>query len=182
MIKLLAISGSLRQGSINTKLLTAMAMAAPAGAMVTLFGGAGDLPLFNPDLEGREPKSVLDYWRMLAESDGVIIASPEYAHGYTGTIKNALDWVVGNGGFVDKHVAVLNAAPRSSIAHSTLIEVLKTIDAQIVRNASLDIPVLGRDLDMEGLLSDFELRPLIDQAFIELLRAIGSTAGISSQH
>ncbi len=54
----------------------------------------GDLPHFNPDLEPIEPPSVTDLRSQIAWSDGLIISSPEYAHGIPGVIKNALDWLV----------------------------------------------------------------------------------------
>jgi chromate reductase, NAD(P)H dehydrogenase (quinone) len=176
VIEILAISGSLRQASINTKLLTAIARAAPDDMTINLFSGLGALPFFNPDLEGFEPDSVLAFRRALSTSDGVIISSPEYAHGITGVMKNALDWIVGSGEFMDKPVAVLNAAPRSSTAYETLKEVVHTIDAKIISDASIDIPVLGRDLDVGGLLSDPEIAPLIGQVISSLMTAINTAA------
>lgn len=172
MINILAISGSLRRVSINTKLLRAIARVPHAGVTVSFCPDIGALPLFNPDLEGSEPQSVFDFRAAVAEADGIIIASPEYAHGITGVLKNALDWVVGSSEFVGKHVAVLNAAPRSAVANEALKEVLRTIDARIVVEASLDIPVLGKDLDVDGLLQDPELSPLIERTVAALASAI----------
>jgi len=176
VIEILALSGSLRQASINTKLLTAITRAAPDNITINLFSGLGALPFFNPDLEGLEPDSVLAFRKVLSASDGVIISSPEYAHGITGVMKNALDWIVGSGEFMNKPVAVLNAAPRSSTAYETLKEVVRTIDAKIIPDASIDIPVLGRDLDVSGLLSDPEIAPLIDRVISSLTMAINATA------
>ncbi len=38
------------------------------------------------------------------ESTGLIIASPEYAHGISGPLKNVLDWLVSSVGFPHKPV------------------------------------------------------------------------------
>ncbi len=173
MIKLLAISGSLRCASINTALLGAISEAViPYDVQVILYRGLGDLPFFNPDIEDREPSSVLEFRSALSASDGIIISSPEYAHGITGVLKNALDWVVGSGEFVGKPVAILNAAPRSSYAFKALNEVLHTIDAKIIAGASVEIPVLGRHLDSREMLEDLEISSLIGQVISVMVQEV----------
>ena len=89
------MSGSLRRASLNTVMLTMAAECAPPGLAVTMFAGMGDLPLFNPDLESREPKEVAGLRHDIANADALLIASPEYAHGVSGVMKNALDWMAG---------------------------------------------------------------------------------------
>lgn len=174
MSTILAISGSLREASINTKLLTAIASTAPAGLKFSLYRDLGSLPLFNPDLEGIRLPSVQNFRSELASCDGLLISSPEYARGIPGAMKNALDWVVGSGELVGKPVAVLNAAPRSSVAYEALKVVLRTVDACLVSEASLDIPVMGKDLDAAGLLRDPVTGPLIARVLPALLAAIES--------
>ncbi|MGF6231050.1 NAD(P)H-dependent FMN reductase [Inquilinus ginsengisoli] len=123
-VKILAISGSLRAGSSNTALLHAMAALAPAGVEVSVYGGLADLPHFNPDLDPESIPAVADFRALLAAADGVLISSPEYAHGVAGVMKNALDWVVATGEFVDKPVALINASPRAHHAQEALTETL----------------------------------------------------------
>ena len=62
MIRILAISGSLRAVSSNTALLQAAAVLAPAGVEIEMYGGLGDLPHFNPDLEANEPPAVTEQY------------------------------------------------------------------------------------------------------------------------
>ncbi|QIB64959.1 NADPH-dependent FMN reductase [Kineobactrum salinum] len=161
MVQILTVCGSLRSASINSALLEAIAATAPAGMTIVRADVISRLPLFNPDLAGREPACVAEWCALVARSDGVVISSPEYAHGIPGALKNALDWLVGSGEFVGKPVAVLNAAPRSRFAYEALREVLRTMDAKIVPAASLDIAVLGSGLDADGLLTDGKMAPLI---------------------
>src|SRR5215471_687580 len=100
--RILAISGSLRAVSSNTALLRAAAMLAPAGVEIRVYDGLGDLPHFNPDLEGAEPPVVKDFGAQVGAADGIILSTPEYAHGVPGVLKNALDWLVGGFDFINK--------------------------------------------------------------------------------
>jgi chromate reductase len=158
--QILAISGSLRRASLNTALLRAAARLAPSGMRIALFGDLGLLPLFNPDIEATDPPAVA---RLLA-ADGVLIASPEYAHGVTGAMKNALDWMVGCETFVNKPVALLNASPRAVHAQASLKETITTMSARIVDEASIAVPVLGAKLDEAGIVSHSEISAALREA------------------
>lgn len=140
-INVLAVSGSLRAASVNSALLQALAQLAPAGVRVRLYESIGTLPLFNPDLEGHEPAPVHAWRAALASADAVIIASPEYAHGVTGAIKNALDWVVGSGELSGKPAAVLIASTRSEHAPAALARTVAVMDAQLIAAACMAVPV-----------------------------------------
>ncbi|MGR9012577.1 MAG: ArsC family reductase [Gammaproteobacteria bacterium] len=152
MIKILAVSGSLRSASLNSTLLRAVACLAPADIRVELFTELGHLPLFNPDLEISDSPPVADFHARLLEADGVIIASPEYAHGVTGVMKNALDWMVATEAFVNKPVALFNASPRATIAQAALKETLTVMSAQVIAAASISLPILGANLDELGIV------------------------------
>ena len=119
-VHVLAISGSLRSGSSNTILLRAAAELAPRGLSVAFYEGLGELPHFNPDLddEANPPPQVREFRDALRAADGVMICSPEYAHGVPGSLKNALDWVVGSGELSGKPVALINASPRATTLRS----------------------------------------------------------------
>lgn len=167
IVRVLAISGSLRAASLNSALLRAVVCLAPADIRVELYTGLNSLPLFNPDIEITDASPVADFHARLLEADGVIIASPEYAHGVTGVMKNALDWMVGNEAFVGKPVALLNASPRATIAQASLKETLTVMSAQVVEAASITLPIIGSHLDEHGIIAD----PSITTAIREALRA-----------
>ncbi len=165
---ILGICGSLRAASINSKLLHATARLAPQDINVSVFDGLGKLPLFNPDLDASLPASVGDLYRAVSHADALLFASPEYAHGVTGTLKNALDWLVGFEPFAGKIVAVLNASPRAHHADDALREILGTMAAVIVESASVSIPLLGTTLDVSAMAAT----PSIAEAVGESLRAL----------
>ena len=108
-MRILAISGSLRASSSNTALLQAAAALAPQDVEVVLYDGLGDLPHFNPDLDGETVAPAVSSWRSkLRDADGVVFSVPEYAHSVPGVLKNSLDWVVGSGELADKPVTLFN--------------------------------------------------------------------------
>jgi chromate reductase len=172
LMKVMGISGSLRSASINSALLGAAARLAPAGVELRVFDGVGALPLFNPDLEARQPPEVAALHAAVADADAIVIASPEYAHGVTGVIKNLLDWLVSFEPFVGKHVAILNASPRAHHADAALREILKTMSANIVESASVSIALLGAKLDEEGMVADEHVSCAIERTLVNLQQAV----------
>ena len=150
--KVLALCGSLRSVSMNAALLRAAARLSPPGVQVELFEGIGSLPLFNPELETAMPAPVSALHARVAASDALLIASPEYAHGVTGVLKNALDWLVSFEGFVDRRVAIFNASPRSVHADAALREILTTMSARLVTAACLSLPLRGTGITEQGIL------------------------------
>ena len=176
MSRILAISGSLRAHSTNTTVLLAAARLAPPGVQIELYKGLGDLPLFNPDLDGSEPEAVRRFQAALAAADGILICSPEYAHGVSGAMKNALDWLVSDVNLVGKPVALLNASPRATIAQEALLETLRTMSWNVVAEASRTVPAPRPGLSIDEILGDAGLRIELDHAIRALVEAIsGST-------
>lgn len=156
-IKLLALSGSLRERSYNSAALRALAALAPAHVDIDQ-GRIDDLPLFNPDLEPALPETVMRLKAAVADAQGLLIASPEYAHGISGPMKNALDWLVSGAEFPYKSVMLINTSPRATVAAGHLREVLRTMSAEIVDDACIELPLLGSELDTDGILATPHLR------------------------
>jgi len=171
-MRVLGISGSLRAASINSTLLRASARLAPPGVVLQIFNGVGELPLFNPDLEAQMPPQVIALHSAVAAADALLVASPEYAHGVTGSIKNTLDWLVSFEPFVGKPVAVLNASPRAHHADAALRETLKTMSAVVIEAASVSIPLLGAHLTEDGMVQDRIVSNAIKNSLIELYETV----------
>lgn len=167
-VEILAIAGSLRAASINAALCRAAVRLAPPGTRVTVFAGLGDLPLFNPDLEARVPLAVQALREAVGRSHALLIASPEYAHGISGPMKNALDWLVSFEGTVGKPVALFNASPRAHHADEALREVLLTMSARVVPGASPTLPLLGGCTTEDAMLGDPAVARAIQAALNQL--------------
>ena len=137
-VKIVGISGSLRRGSFSTallKILAEKALPAIEIRVVTL----EDIPLYNEDLDGeQEILAVAAFKRIIAESDGVLIATPEYNHGIPGVLKNALDWAsrpVFESCFKHKPVSIISSSLAFTggvRAQYQLRETLISMQAQLV--------------------------------------------------
>ena len=94
-MRILALSGSLREQSYNSALARAAAELAPAGVDVEVFDGLGDLPLYDADLdvEGEEEDPAVRHLReRIAAADALFVVTPEYNGSISGVLKNAIDW------------------------------------------------------------------------------------------
>ena len=171
-MRIVAISGSLRAASSNAAVLRAAALLAPTGVEVSLYEGLAGLPHFNPD-DDDTPGPAVEHWRaLLRAADGVLVSSPEYAHGVPGSLKNALDWVVGSGELERKPLGLINASPRATHAQASLQETLTIMSATLVPGACIALPVSGRDLDAAGIVADAGLAAGLRAAVDALIAAI----------
>ena len=140
----MAISGSLQARSSNTALVRLAARLSDSRLAVDVFDGLADLPYFNPDLDGEAPPlAVADLRTRLSRADGVLIASPEYAHEMPGVLKNALDWLVRSGELYGKPVALLSAAPsaeRGRYVRQALERTLTAQGATVVTSRTVAVP------------------------------------------
>jgi NAD(P)H-dependent FMN reductase len=144
-MNILGISGSLRTVSVSTALLKTAATLMPGHAKLMIYDGLGNLPHFNPEIDKEfQPPAVSDFRSQLNNSAGVIISTPEYAHGVPGVLKNALDWLVASGELYQKPVALFSASPRGCFAHASLIETLSVMMARLIPEAFIKVsPPLG---------------------------------------
>ena len=111
MTTLLGISGALRAGSTNTKLIRAAAKTFNPDSFIE---ANLRLPLYDGDLEEAEgiPQEVQTLADQIAAADAVIISTPEYNKAPSGVLKNALDWVSRTEGnpWDGKPLAIMSAA------------------------------------------------------------------------
>jgi chromate reductase len=166
VIRVLLISGSLRDGSTNTATLRTVQAIAPSEISATLYEGMDRLPHFNPDAD-REGDSVHPEVARLREllhpADAVIICTPEYAGALPGVLKNLLEWTVGDASTYQKLVAWINvaglAAPTGAAdAHESLRKVLGYVHARVIEPACLRLPLTRESIGSDGLLSSSEDR------------------------
>ncbi len=144
MIRILGISGSLRQQSSNTVLLSSVVALLPGDTEFQVFEGIGDLPHFNPDLDQGHGIEAVNRWRAAVKAaDAVLFSTPEYAFGVPGVLKNALDWLVSSGELNEKPVAAISASPLyggGDKAMASLLLTLKALGTEMSGFSSYSIP------------------------------------------
>jgi chromate reductase len=161
-MRVLGVSGSLRDSSYNTSLLRAALEAAPDGIELELWEGIGDLPLYDEDLEDDVPESVRRLREDWAAADAILFSTPEYNGSVPGGLKNAVDWASRpklEGVLRNKSVAVVGASTGqfgALWAQQDLKRILGIAGARVV---GTEIPVARAHerIDNEGQLLDGEV-------------------------
>ncbi len=117
-LRILAMAGSNRRGSLNRHLLDRVAevLGARPGVEVEVFDlRRHPLPLYDADLQGRDgiPAGAEALHDAIAAADAVVFANPEYNGGYPALFKNAVDWVSRVDMFVlhPRYVGLVSATP-----------------------------------------------------------------------
>jgi len=176
--KIVAIPGSTRKNSTNHSLMRALAALKGDQLEITIFDGIAGLPHFDPDLEGEKiPGAVREFKDLLNAADGIIICTPEYAHGVPGTLKNAIDWTVYSCEFSHKPTVLITASSEGRWGHAALLETLRVLEAEKVDELQLLIPFVRTKIDSAGKIIHEEtlkeVRTLMDN-FIRMLKNPGN--------
>ena len=182
MTRILGISGSLRQGSYNTALLTAaqsLGLDAVELSIATLHG----IPLYDGDLEQRDgiPLAVRELKDRIRACDGLLLATPEYNNGIPGVFKNAIDWLSRPPAdiasvFGDRPVAVIGASPGgfgTILAQNAWLPVLKTLGARHWAGGRLMVSRAQSVFDANGAIADAGVRKQLGD-FIRAFAAFAS--------
>jgi|SRR6476661_2891299 len=177
-MRILTISGSPRADGAAGLLLRSAARLASPDVEFSFYEGLLDLPHFHPDFDkpaAEVPASVLALRQQLAKADAVAIATPEYAYGMPGSLKNLLDWLVSSGSLSGKPVAALGVAPSAmggEKAQASLVQTLTALNAVIVPASSFPVPFIRARLDASGSIID----PAFAQTLTEAVAALTAAA------
>jgi NAD(P)H-dependent FMN reductase len=154
--RVLAVVGSLQARSSNGSIVQALGEMLGAGVDVRVTRALHLLPPFNSDFESEHVPDAVIAWRdELASARAVVFATPEYAFGIAGALKNALDWVVGSGELVGKPVVVIGASTMgsgASYAIEALERTLRVMSADVL--GTLSVAHVRAKLDSQGQVID----------------------------
>ncbi|MCP1169525.1 NADPH-dependent FMN reductase [Limimaricola litoreus] len=166
-MRILGISGSLRQGSYNTALLRAAQELMPDGATLAE-GSIADIPLYNGDEEAASgiPAAVETLKDQIAKADGLLLFTPEYNNSIPGVFKNAIDWTSRPAKdisrvFGGKPVAVLGASPGgfgTILSQDAWLSVLRTLGTRPWCEGRLMVARAGNVFDDQGRMTDDQMR------------------------
>ncbi len=167
--RILALAGSLRQGSYNRGLLHAAGELAPDWVKVQFFD-IGTLPFFNEDLEAAgDPEAVRHFKEAIIRANAILIATPEYNGAVPGVLANAIDWAsrpTGRSVLRNKPVAVMGAVlgkSGSANAQAALHGVLSRVGAVVVPDPQVLVPHASKLFDEQVNLRDEDTREEVRQ-------------------
>jgi len=176
-VRILGISGSLRRGSHNRKLLRAAGTLLPPGVELVEWDGLAGLPAFDEDLELTPPEVVREFFAAIESVDALLIATPEYNSSLPGALKNAIDWAsrpFPENVLRNKPTAVIGASTGLFGAVWAQAEVRKTMKASGAYVLESELPVGMADYAFadDGALNDPELTQRLKDLLADLVREV----------
>ena len=157
--KIIAISGSTRLNSTNHGLIKAITALSKDELDIFVYEGISSLPQFNPDNDNENVAAeVADFRQQLNNADGVIICTPEYAHGVPGTLKNAIDWTISTSQFPHKPTMLITASTDGRFGHQALRETLKAIEAKNIDNLQMVIRFVKTKINNNKIIDEDTLK------------------------
>jgi chromate reductase len=182
----MGIAGSLRRGSYNRSLLDAARALAPASLTIVPFQ-LDEIPLYNADYDADHlrPPEVARLKQTVAETDGLLIATPEYNHGVPGVLQNAIDWASRPGlksPLVGKPVAIMGAstgAVGTARAQQQLKLVLMSTLALVMPHAGVLVGQAAQKFEASGTLGHEPTRQFVAAFLAEFERWIARVGRIS---
>ena len=177
-MRVLAISGSLRDASNSTALLRALREEAPEGVDVVLWDGLKSMPPYDQDDDVfPAPAAPAAFRELVREADAVFFATPEYNSSVPGALKNALDWgsrPLATNAFRNKPVAVISSSAGAFGGVWAAAELRKVLGAMGARvtEAELSVGHAHEKLDEDGRLADDDVRAGLGEALQTLLAEV----------
>ncbi|MBY8888847.1 NAD(P)H-dependent oxidoreductase [Streptomyces sp. PTM05] len=178
-MRILGLCGSLRSGSFNASVLRTATDLTVAPREFVVWPDLGRLPFFDADVEATAlPGIVADLRAAVGAADGVLVVTPEYAHGTSGVLKNALEWMVGGGEIAGKPVALASASTAitgGDSARAWVSQTLTVMSARVIPQ-DLRVPQAARKF-ADGRITD---EPTLT-ALRELLDALAEAAAEANE-
>jgi chromate reductase len=185
-MKLLAVSGSVRDTSHNSRLLREAAELVGPEVEVELYDGLKAVPPYDEDDDvGDGPAGAAHFRAALAGADAVLFATPEYNSSVPGQLKNALDWAsrpLATNPLRNVPVGVMGASNGAFGAVWAQAELRKVLAAMGARVVGSEVPV-GRAqarLDEHGRLLDAETEERVRELLDALQAAVAEREQVAA--
>jgi NAD(P)H-dependent FMN reductase len=172
-MKILAISGSTKPYSTSHHILNYIKSKYMSVLDLEIFDGIEKLPHFIPNTNDDEtPNEVIEFRKLIAETDGVIFCTPEYVFSIPGSLKNAIEWCVSTTVFSHKPVAIIIAAASGEKAYESLSLIMTTIETVLQEESKLLIQGAKGKVSSNGEITDSYTLEQIDKVIQSLIATI----------
>ncbi|QDK45179.1 hypothetical protein DOM22_08425 [Bdellovibrio sp. ZAP7] len=162
-MKILSLCGSIREGSSSGLLLDAFRSVLPVGGEWSSVN-LKSLPYFDPACQfSNVPAVVTEIRREAFLADYIAIATPEYAHGIPGILKNALEWLICEETMKKKVVLFVASPSGGEYVLQYLSETLRTMDLLLSAELTMVINNARNQLSADGTID-----PGLKNSLIEL--------------
>lgn len=182
-MRILGLSGSLREGSLNTAALRAAQALAPPEVRIEVRTLEGIAP-YNEDLRSEGyPEPVVALRAAIAAADAVLICTPEYNYSVPGILKNAIDWASRppDQPFDGKPIAIMGVSPSrlgAARAQYHLRQVFVFLNGLVLNKPEVMVANAHDLFDETGELTDATTREFIAKlvrALAEWTSKLGNT-------
>ncbi len=174
-MKILALSGSLREKSYNSAIINTLK---EMNENIVIYKDLGKLPFFNPDIDihtlhvDNSPPIIQELREHIATSEAIIISTPEYAFEISGVLKNMLDWLVSSAQTINKPIAVISASTSAmggDKANASLCALVQVLTGNKEDVLNLKVARVNKKFDDKGLLIDSVLKDELTHLLNRLL-------------
>ena len=134
-----------------------------------------NIPLYNQDLDGQAPSSVLEFKDKIKTADAILIATPEYNYSIPGVLKNAMDWAsrpYGDNSFDNKPLAIMGASIgnlATARAQYHLRQTCVFLNMHVVNQPEVMVASVQDKVDSNGVLTDETTKGIIKNLLFNLV-------------
>ena len=179
-LSVIGISGSLRKESSNIKLLNcADNKLKKLNKEIKFSLGEINFPLYSDDIEKTHglPEAVEKLGKEIRYSSAVLISTPEYNKGISGSLKNCLDWLsrVKPNPLNNKNIAILSATDGRSGGERSqymLRNCLTPFDCKVIQSPEVLIANSSKAFSNNGEILDQKSNQLLDSLLEKLHQSI----------
>jgi chromate reductase len=174
-VKILGIAGSLREASYNRSVLRAAGTVLPDDAEMEILDISG-IPVFNDDLLGDLPETVVELKRKVKEADALLLVTPEYNYSISGVMKNVIDWgsrPYGDNAWDGKPAAIMGASTGllgTARAQYHFRQILQAVNVHTLNHPEVMISKAAERFDDEGNLTDEQTKEFIRSLVAKLVK------------
>ena len=153
--KIIAICGSASQNSTNLSILKIIGQLGASNFSLKILDDLTELPHFKTELTNENvPEKIITFRNLIANSDGIIICTPEYVFSIPSGLKNAIEWCVSTTVLSEKPIGLITASASGEKGHKELQLIMETVQTKFTNETTLLIQGVKGKISKNGEVLD----------------------------